>query len=230
MYKIKGTVYDSSRTYPMVGVSVLSTSGRGTTTNLNGQYEIEVSEKDSIWFSYLNKPTVKFPVLKIVTPLQFDIAIEISVPELREVKIRQPDYRLDSIQNREEYAKVFNFQKPKLEVGSSTFGAGVGVNLDNLIDMFRFKHNKSMLDFRQRLLQQEQDKYIDHRFNKGLVRRLTNLSGEELDSFMLVYRPSYMFTSLASDYEFQKYITDAFIRFQKGLPPVDALKPEEKDF
>src|SRR5438046_1416455 len=65
-YKIKGTVYDSSRNYPVEFVSVLSTSGKGTVTNTEGHYEIEVTERDSIWFSYLNKPTIKFPVLKIV--------------------------------------------------------------------------------------------------------------------------------------------------------------------
>ncbi len=230
VYTIKGTVYDSSRTYPMPGVSVLSTSGRGTSTNASGHYEINVSEKDSIWFSYLNKPTVKFPVLNITTPLQFDISLQINIPVLREVKIRPPDYRLDSIRNREEYAKIFDYKKPKLKVEPSTFGAGIGFNLDEMVDMFRFKHNKSTLDFQKRLLQQEQDKFVDHRFNKGLVRRLTKLTGNELDSFMVVYRPTYLFTSIASDYDFQKYITDSFERFKKGLPPVDALKTEEKEF
>ena len=57
LYKIKGTVYDSNRNFPMEAVSVLTSSGRGTITNSDGQYEIEVAEKDSIWFSYLNKPT-----------------------------------------------------------------------------------------------------------------------------------------------------------------------------
>lgn len=230
VYTIKGTVYDSSRTYPLPGVSVLSSSGRGTSTNSKGVYEINVSENDSIWFSYLNKPTVKFPVLKIKTPLQFDIAIDINIPVLKEVKIRPPDYRLDSIRNREEYAKIFDFQKPKLKVGSSNFGAGVGFDLDEIINMFRFKQNKSTLSFQKRLLQQEQDKFVDHKFNKGLVRRLTQLTGNELDSFMLVFRPSYLFTSITSDYVFQKYIVDSYERFKKGLPPLDALKLEEKYF
>ena len=101
-YKIRGTVYDSTRTFPVELVTVLSTSGRGTVTNADGDYEIEVSEKDSIWFSYLNKPTVKFPVLKILTPLRFDIALQINVPVLKEVKIRPRNYKQDSIQNRED--------------------------------------------------------------------------------------------------------------------------------
>ena len=52
-YKIQGTVYDSSRLYPLEAVSVLATNGNGTLTNADGRYSIEVGEKDSIWFSYL---------------------------------------------------------------------------------------------------------------------------------------------------------------------------------
>src|SRR5215510_13119692 len=39
---VRGTVYDSSRNYPLEAVSVLSTSGRGTATSSDGRYEIEV--------------------------------------------------------------------------------------------------------------------------------------------------------------------------------------------
>lgn len=230
VYTIKGTVYDSSRLYPLPAVSVLSSSGKGTSTNTNGHYEINVSENDSIWFSYLNKPTVKFPVLQIKNPLQFDISLQINVPVLKEVKIKPPDYRLDSIRNREDYAKIFDFQKPKLKVGQSNFGAGVGFDLDEIINMFRFKQNKSTLSFQKRLLQQEQDKFIDHKFNKGLVRRLTQLSGNELDSFMVAFRPGYLFTSVASEYDFQKYIIDSFKRFKNGLPPLEAWKADDLNF
>ena len=115
IYKIRGVVYDSSRNNPLEAVSVLSTSGKGTFTNIDGIYEIEVAEKDSIWFSYLNKPTVKFPVLKIINPVNFDISLRVSVPTLREVKIKPRNYKFDSTQNRNDYAKIFNYQKPKLK-------------------------------------------------------------------------------------------------------------------
>ena len=105
-YKIKGVVYDSSRNYPMELVSVLSTSGTGTVTNADGYYEIEVTEKDSIWFSYLNKPTVKFPVMRIGNPMQFDISLQVNVPVMKEVKILPRNYRLDSLRNRQDYAKI----------------------------------------------------------------------------------------------------------------------------
>jgi hypothetical protein len=70
-----------------------------------------------------------------------------------------------------------------------------------------------MLRFQERLLEQERDKFIDHRFSKQLVRRLTNLTDEKLDSFMVLYRPSYQFTLVTSDYEFQSYIKICYEQF-----------------
>lgn len=210
-------MYDSSRLYTLESVSVLSTSGNGTTTNRDGYYEIEVMEKDSIWFSYLNKPTVKFPVLKIVTPMGFDISIHVSVPELKEVKVRQRNYRQDSIQNRMDYAKIFDYEKPKVrsQMTPGGFGAGVGFDLDELINMFRFRRNKSMLSFQQRLLLQERDKYIEQRFNKALVLRLTGLNGEERDRFMVHCRPTYEFCLLTGEYDFQLWIKNCFKIFKE---------------
>lgn len=84
-----------------------------------------------------------------------------------------------------------------------------------------------MASFQRRLLLEEEDKYIDHRFNKALVRRVTLLDGAGLDSFMYLYRPSYTFTKVAGEYEFQYYIKTAFFRFRKGLTPEGILQKEE---
>lgn len=224
-----GTVYDSSRNYPMESVTVLSTSGKGTMTNAEGHYEIEVEETDSIWFSYLNKPTRKFPVQKIVNPFEFDISIQVNVPVLKEVKIRPRNYKLDSMQNRLDYAKIFNYQKPKIKTVTPQYGVGAAFDLDEIINMFRFRRNKSMAAFQKRLLMEEQDKFVDHRFNKALVRRLTLLEGNQLDSFMRVFRPSYMFTKLSGDYEFQQYIKTALYRFKRGMPPDPIMKKDEPE-
>ncbi len=228
MYTIKGMVYDSSRNYPMQYVNVFSTSGSASFTNAEGFYKIDVTEKDSIWFSYLGKATMKFPVMSISTPMQFDISLQVNVPVLREVRIRPKNYRQDSLQNREDYAKIFNYKKPGLKTVTPTYGAAAGFDLDEIINVFRFRRNRSMLSFQKRLLQQEEDKYVSHRFNKALVRRLTQLDSAALDSFMLIYRPSYLFTQLAGDYEFQLYIKTSYYRFRNGLPPEEGdLKLED---
>jgi hypothetical protein len=213
---LKGTVFDSSKIYPLEAVSVLTSAGRGTVTNSEGHYEIEVSRKDSIWFSYLNKPTIKYPVAKITDYTQFDLSLQVNIPVLREVKVRPRNYKLDSIRNRIEYEKVFNFHRPNISSLTTIGPTGAGISIDELIRVFQFRKNRNMEKFQERLLQQEQDKFVEHRFSKALVRRLTQLDGDALDSFMQMYRPGFEFTAFSSDYDFQTYIKDAFEKFKTG--------------
>lgn len=224
-YTIRGTVLDSSRQYPLQSVSVLATNGTGTTTDAAGVYQLNVGAQDSVWFSYLGKPTRKFPVLQIADINQFDIALQVNVPVLPEVKIRQRNYKLDSLQNREAYAKIFNFRKPNLESMTSIGPGGAGIDINELIRVFQFKKNRSTMRFQERLLQQEQDKFIDHRFNKALVRRLTNLDSTELDRFMTMYRPDFEFTAYANDYQFQLYIKESAAKYKAGNPLTRPFSP-----
>jgi hypothetical protein len=212
-YVVKGTVFDSSHRYRIEAVTVVSTAGRMTMTDSLGRYQIAVGEKDSIWFSYLGKPTPKYPVLKIVDVTQFDIALRLKSDVMKEVIVRNRNYRQDSIQNRKDYAKVFDFHRPNVASLTSIGPTGAAIDLDELIRVFQFRKNKSMEKFKERLEEQERQKFIDHRFNKALVRRLTNLDGSNLDVFMLKFRPSYAFTLTASEYDFQMYIKRCFELF-----------------
>jgi hypothetical protein len=63
-----------------------------------------------------------------------------------------------------------------------------------------------MLAFQKRLVEEEHDKFIEHRFNRSIVKKITHLDGDELDSFMVKYKPSYEFTEVTTDYEFYDYI------------------------
>jgi hypothetical protein len=135
---------------------------------------------------------------------------------LPEVKIRPRDYRLDSIRNREDYAKIFNFRKPNLESMTSIGPGGAGIDINELIRAFQFKKNRSTVRFQERLLQQERDKFVDHRFNKALVRRLTSLDEAALDRFMQLYRPDFEFAAYANDYQFQLYIKESAAKFRSG--------------
>lgn len=216
--KVAGTVYDITKKTPLEVVSVLSTSGKGVVTDSLGRYQFLVNENDSIFFSYLNKETMKFPVKNISNLDAFEISLHIKINEFPMVTVRQRNYRLDSLQNRLDYAKIFNFKKPGIGLTSnpSPGGVGVGIDLESLINMFRFKRNRSILKVQERLLQEEQDKYVSHRFNKYFVRRLTQLQAEELISFMRIYRPSYEFTLQCNDLELGLYIQKCFGAYKKN--------------
>lgn len=215
-YVVKGTVYDSSHRYTIPSVSVMTTSGRGTQTDSAGNYRIQMSEKDSLWFSFLGKPTPKYPFAKIADITQFDIALTLKSDVMKEIKIFNRSYKEDSLLNRKAYAKAFDFGRPTLKTSVGEPGTAVGIDLDEIIRMFQFRKNRSMLKFQERLVQQEQDKFVDHKFSKALVQRLTGLEGEKLERFMQIYRPSYQFALTTSEYDFQLYIKKAGEVFKQG--------------
>lgn len=214
---IHGTVFNMYRTKPLEAVSVICTSGKGTITDSNGNYSIMVSLTDSIYFSYLGRATAKFAVSAINTATGFDIALHVDPLELKEVKVMPHNYRMDSLQNRKDYEKIFNFKKPGFKITSPTTsgGLGAGVDLDELINVFRIDRTKRILAFQHRLVDEEQDKFVDHRFSKYIVKKITHLDGDELDTFMVKYRPSYEFCKRATDYDFFDYIKLADQQYKK---------------
>ena len=215
-YKVKGHVLDSSRIFPIELVTVQSTSGKITVTDTTGFYTIDVAERDSIWFSYLGKPTPKYPVLKIADVTQFDIALRVKVDVMKEVRIKTRNYKDDSVQNRRDYAKAFDFRRPSLGTMTSVTSTGAGFDVAEIIRLFQFRKNRNMEKFRERLEQEERDKFIDHRFTKGLVKRLTGIQKEEeLSDFMKKYRPTYEFTAGTSEYDFQFFIKIAYDEYRK---------------
>lgn len=215
---ISGNVYDLSARRPLEAVAVLSTSGRGTITDSMGHYLIVVPTTDSIWFSLIGKSTMKYPVDTIVNTDNFNVMIHVRANELPEVKVRNNYYKLDSIQNRRDYAKVFDFKKPTLRLSNNPNynpgGLTVGFDLVELINMFRTRRNRNMEFLQNRLLEQEQSKYIDRRFSKKFVREITFLNSPEIDSFMKRYRPDYELLTQMNDLELGYYIGKCYEQYK----------------
>ncbi|GAC1442943.1 MAG: hypothetical protein NVSMB63_11670 [Sediminibacterium sp.] len=215
---ITGTVYDITAKRPLEAVAVLSTSGRGAVTDSLGRYLITVHTKDSIWFSMIGKATMKYPVDTISNTDNFNIMIHVRATELPEVKVRNNYYKYDSVQNRKDYAKVFDFKKPGLRLsnnpGFNPGGLTVGFDLDEIINMFRTKRNRSLQNLQMRLVAQEQEKYVNRRFSRQFVRKLTGLASPELDSFMNRYRPDYGILQTMNDLELGYYIEKCHEQFR----------------
>ena len=221
---VTGTVFDSSKKNYVENVRIESSGGNYTRTDSMGRYKIGVNEKDSLTFIYQNKPTQKFVVKDIPNLTQFDISLGVTVKggyrTLKEVLIFARSYREDSIENRQNYADVYNYRNPTIRTSISPSGA-VGADVNEIINMFRFKRNKRLRLFQSRLEQQEQDYFVSYRFNKNFVRRITQLQGTELDTFMVRYVPTYEFASTADEVTFNKYILNSSYSFK-----IELLKQE----
>ena len=225
---ISGTVLDSSRINFVPGVKVVNNARQFAITDSLGKYTIQVGERDSLAFIYNGKSTIKFPVHNVSDPRFFDIALQVpykgKFKVMKEVIVHSKSYREDSIENRETYAKIFNYQKPSLESSIDASSGLVGADVDQLIGMFRFRHNKMMKKFQLRMEEQEQEKYVNYRFNKTLIKRITQLDGEQLSVFMMRYRPTYEFTSNAGELAFNQYILNCYYKYKIDLLKKGAVK------
>lgn len=198
---IRGTVYDKQARFGVPNVSVLSTSGIGTITDTLGRYSIKVPNSDSIYFSYLGKSTEKFLVNRLPPDQPLDISLPVSVDMLPSVYVKPPSYHMDSLANRQENKKIFDYESEYL---GTPGGFGLGISFDAI---FNAKKMKRLEGFRNLLIWQEHDKYIDHRFNKALVRRITGFTSPVLDSFMVAYRPTYeTIQGFETEYDYYSYI------------------------
>jgi hypothetical protein len=226
---LSGTVYDISKVNYVENVRVVCTNGLFTVTDSMGRYQIQVHEHDSVSFIYQNKPTQKFAVASISDSRHFDISLRIPVKGkysmLKEVTVYAKTYKMDSLENRTAYADIYEYRKPGIQSSVSPDGAA-GMDLGALVDMFRFKRNKRMQAFQRRLEQEEQEKYVNYRFSKIYVKRITGLTSPALDSFLLWYRPDYNFTRSSDELRFNEYILKAYYHFVK-LNPQLARKPDE---
>lgn len=215
---ISGNVYDSSKLYAVPGVNVFSTSGSMAVTDSIGAYRILVRSTDSLSFVYHGKSTLKFPVKTIKDYNSFDISLHVKTKEkyklLNPVTVFANSYQKDSLENREAYSKIFGAEKPGIH---STYdpGGAAGLDLDALIGMFQFRKNKQQLAFRNRLLDEEQDHYIDYRFSARTISRITGLKGDTLERYRKLYRPNYYFVVNSTLTEFYEYILNTSYAFKK---------------
>lgn len=228
---VTGRVLDQGRHNLVENVLVFSTGGQSRITDSLGRYEIEATRDDSLYFVFEGKATPKYPVRTIADLRQFDIAIKRDIPgrytTLSEVVVTSRSFRQDSLENREQYAKAFNYRKPGIYIAPPTPGEAMGLDLDQLVNTFRFKRNRQLSRFQSWLRYSEEEKYVSYRFNANLVRGLTGLNGAALDSFMKWNRPAYEDVAAMSDWQLGEYILASFKR-QRTIPnSTPMLRKEE---
>lgn len=215
---VSGTVYDSTKLYVVPNVQVHNSSGSTVSTDSSGRYSIASQETDSISFYYNGKFTVKFPVATMQDYQAFDISLRVRVKEkyklLKGVTVFSNNYSFDSLENRETYAKVFGGSRPGLK---STYepGGAAGLDIGELVGVFQFRKNKNRLGFQKRLIEEEEEKYVDYRFSARTVERITGLKSPELEKYRKIYRPSYYFTANSTLAQFYEYILNTSYMFKR---------------
>jgi hypothetical protein len=218
---IEGIVFDADSKDRMAIVHIVNnTTGATIYNNLNGEFKIEAKPGDMLIF---DKSEYHPDTIHVANTNALAVYMKRTSIQLREVTIydslHNPKTRLAS--NKALYNRAYSptANADLLSIGSG----GVGLSVDAIYNAFsRSGHDARRL--REAIEGEYKQDFIDYRFNKNFVGKITGLKEKQLEDFMLKYRPGYYFITYASDYEFIASIRTNLKRYYRN-PDAYALTP-----
>lgn len=141
------------------------------------------------------------------------------------------DYLKDSLQIREDFAKVFAYKAPTIKdvvvkkgLRYPTFGSNLVsnstssiVSLDVLKTVGLLNKNKSSISKLKKVqLKDEETNYINYRFSPEKINSITKLEDDSLQRFIDKYRPTSMEIRKMNDYEILMYVKKSYAEFVKS--------------
>ncbi len=212
---LTGKIYKKNSTEFLISVSIHNiTEQRYDLSEEDGSYKIQAMPGDHISFSSVgyraDTITVTASLLTAACPIYLDIRPQ----ELQAVRVGEfSNYQLDSMDRRKEYAWVYDHENTPHVARDRQGADGVGVTMN----IFRNTSTaaKQRVHLTKRLQKEEEDYYVDFRYNKDYVAKITHLKGDSLKQFMLRYRPSYDYCRKAATVDILVYISDSYKQYMK---------------
>ena len=203
--RMYGVVKDSLTLTPIANVSLQNTSSqRHSSTGDRGLFQILVAQGDTIRYyapgfasGYYVVPNKKLRMDTVEIWLQ--PMVHENLPGVFVSTYTYKDYQADSASRMKNFVEEVGFKTPTFSKSNS--GAGLGIGLDAIFS----KKNKQKQRAYELFKDDEQQRYIDFRFNKILVHQYSGLRGEKLQDFMHRYRPTYEWLRDNMDAEALKY-------------------------
>src|SRR5690606_30578661 len=160
------------------------------------------------------------------------IMLQPSSFDIEEVLVQgSRNFKADSLRFREEYAAAFGHKKTKFKdifipkdyhsnqnrspfASPNSTASLVSVDVLSLISFLR-KDKSPQAKLQQKVLQQEQENYVDYTFSKQKIQEITKLSGDSLQLFIQSYRPEAEVLKKMSSYDLLLYIKEKYKEFRE---------------
>jgi len=206
---LKGAVYESGTTNKMADVFIRDANTKQLTiTDKQGNFSIRTETGHILIFDC---PGYVSDTLYVVDLTQKKVMMQTQTIALREVSISSTRANFDP---HKEYPEIY--QKSKVYVLSPTTWFG--------------KDAKDARRLKKYFEHEEQERRIDQVFNRAYVGSIVPLKGQELESFMMMYRPTYAFVIGNSTQSIAIYINDSYKKYlalpleKRLLPKLDTVK------
>lgn len=223
---MKGTIKDKYSGSFLKGVSI-KVASRITYSDGYGKFTLSnINLGDTITFHSIGYREVKH----IVYNTNHDnlvIYMEQTTILLDEVKVNAfRNYKADSLKFREEFAKAFNYSKPKFKdifiaknyssnvprpyyQANNSTASLISIDVLSVISLLG-KNQTPQSKLQQKLIKEEEERYLDNTFSKRMIQNLTGLEGDSLQIFMQLYRPNIDTAKNMSEYEIIMYIKNSY--------------------
>lgn len=225
---LHGIITTNSVAVAASDVVVTTTSGAKTVTDSLGKFTIPASYMDTLFFYIGTIKSSPFPAAEItdwdhfelpIRDLQKSIAQANYVPRtlrfsdgttLESVTVTTRDFHKDSLENRQAYGSTFGYSNPKFNPLSP---------ISSMAGILNFKKKKTMKRMQKHLLFEEQQGYIDSRFNKSVI--VNNIGRKVdlnlLDGYMKKYRPTYDQMEYMENLDLLMYIRKTYDQYEKDV-------------
>jgi len=185
---IYGYLKDSASGEPIAMASVKNNQSKQTViTNAKGRFSITLSPNQLISFAavgyhfdtiyykgtYLLQDTLQLTLSPLLT----------SLGNVTVTTKGMSRYQMDSMQRHTDFFQSIG-SNPLPTLSQANYGAGIALNIDRFS-----KHEKSKRKAIQYFIDNEEEAYINYRYNAELVNKYTGLKEEKLIEFMKKSRP-----------------------------------------
>jgi hypothetical protein len=184
-------------------------------TDMGGNFRIHAEVGDSLVFSYTEYKSDTVWITKDKVGLKLDVyLVPSSVTQLQSITVGGFNrYQLDSLQRRSDYNSYYHDHQPTSMLAKTTPESGFGMTFSPITYFSKKATQHRALG--KRLQKDEEGFYIEYRFNRDYVSKLTGLKGDSLNQFMERYRPTYKWCRAATDQDVLLYINDRYRSFMK---------------
>jgi hypothetical protein len=216
---LTGKVLKKESTEVLVSVSIHNiTHQHYDLSEETGIYRIQVMPGDRVIFSMIGYRSDTLTVTGDMLAGDYPVYLEPRAQTLQSVTVGSlSNYQLDSTARRQEYSWIYDHGNVSRVERDRKGGDGVGVS----IDLFRngSSGDKMRERLKKRLVKEEQEYYVDSRYSREYISRLTRLQGDSLQKFVTRYRPSYDYCRKAATVDILVFISDNIKKFRKGELP-----------
>ena len=212
---LTGKVFKKNSTEFLISVSIHNITGqRYDLSEENGSYRIQAAPGDHIAFSSVGYVADTVTVTASLLTAEYTVYLDVRAQTLQAVRVGEfSNYQLDSMDRRKEYAWVYDHDNTPHVARDRQGADGVGVTLNIFRNSGSAAHQRK--DLKKRLEKEEEDYYVDSRYNKDYVSKMTHLKGDSLLQFMRRYRPSYDYCRKAANVDILVYISDSYKQYMK---------------